>query len=96
MADTRTEWQKRVGVGERSNALIGVSTPIRHRAVTAEEGPNRGRVAGFHTDHSDGRVDATVTPGAVTRIPTAPAEKARWQNEARRLGATIPKHKEIP
>jgi hypothetical protein len=34
--------------------------PVHHRPVTADDGPRRGRVVGKHTEHWDGRQDATA------------------------------------
>lgn len=36
--------------------------PIRRHPVVAEQGPGRGGTAGWHTEHWDGRQDATVMP----------------------------------
>jgi hypothetical protein len=63
----RSEWQERIGVGEPCNAFTTAKGKSpRRRPVTVEEGPHRGTVGGFHTDHPDGRVDATVHPQTVT------------------------------
>lgn len=59
------EFQQRIGVGQACYA-IGRTGSTRKRAVTVEEGPRRGRPAGFHTDHKDGRVDATVFAPSIT------------------------------
>jgi len=64
---TRSAWQAKVGVGERQVKITGrrsVTVP-----VVVEEGPNRGQPGGHHTDHRDGRRDATVTPAALTLKP---------------------------
>jgi hypothetical protein len=39
--------------------------PIRRTPAIADHGPRAGKPAGYHTDHWDGRRDATVHPGAV-------------------------------
>lgn len=59
--DRRSDWQKRIGVGEPQlrDSIVGDSTrmhtePVRHEV--------HGRVAGFQTYHRSGRVDALVTP----------------------------------
>lgn len=57
----RSEWQRRIGVGEPCSAFTtSKGRSPRRRKVITEEGPSRGTVGGFHTDHPDGRVDATV------------------------------------
>ncbi len=61
----RTEWQERIGIGERCVAL-GRTGPKRTRKIVTEEGPARGKVGGYQIDHKDGRVDAVVTPPAVS------------------------------
>ena len=66
MTDELNEFQRRIGVGSVNYAL-GRTGPTRNRAVITEEGPTRGTIGGFHTDHKDGRVDATVCPPTVTK-----------------------------
>jgi hypothetical protein len=63
----RTAWQEKVGVGEPARALLRHGKATRKRDVIIEEGPKRGQVGGFHTDHHDGRVDATVKQPATVR-----------------------------
>ena len=70
MTDTRNDFQRRIGVGERSNAFARKG-PTRRRRVIREEGPNRGTVGGYHTDHKDGRQDAHVYAEAVSLRGTA-------------------------
>lgn len=68
--DTRTDWQRRIGVGEPCTAFTTAKgRSPRRRNVTVEEGPHRGTVGGYHTDHPDGRVDATVNAPTVTITP---------------------------
>jgi hypothetical protein len=60
-----------MGVGRRSaavatNRISQGPDPTRRVPVTADDGPRRGRRAGWHTEHMDGRQDATVTPAMVT------------------------------
>lgn len=70
MADSRSEFARRIGVGEPNRSLLRHGKATRRRPVTVEEGPNRGHVGGFHTDHHDGRVDAQVfAPTVTTTIP---------------------------
>lgn len=71
--DARSDWQKRIGVGEPCRALTSEAarTPTRRRRVIREEGPGAGQVGGFQTDHSDGRLDATVLAPTVTVKPNA-------------------------
>lgn len=61
------EFQERIGVGESSRAFPTKVGTTRKRPVIVEEGPNRGNVGGHHTDHWDGRVDATVKPNVIQR-----------------------------
>ncbi len=56
------EFQRRIGVGEPSRAFSRLAGTTRRRPVVMDDGPARGKVGGFHTDHWDGRVDATVRP----------------------------------
>lgn len=49
----RTEWQERIGVGERQIKPVGGSKTI---AVEHEDGG----IAGYQTYHPDGRVSAKV------------------------------------
>lgn len=71
MTDTRTEWQKRIGVGEVCHALPSTEAraPTRRRKVIREEGPGAGGVGGFQTDHASGRVDAHVLAPCTTLKP---------------------------
>ena len=58
----RSEWQKRMGVGERQVHRRPDASPTQ---TTIVEGEHK-RIAGWHTEHfKDGRVDATVTPDQV-------------------------------
>lgn len=63
--DTRNDFQRRIGVGETVRAFGRLHGTTRQRPVVADDGPSRGSVTGFHTDHWDGRVDATVIPDVV-------------------------------
>jgi len=60
--DSRTEFQKRVGVGERARFALRHRGTSRVRPTLIEEGKRAGQVGGHHTDHWDGRVDATPQP----------------------------------
>jgi len=71
----RTEWQERMGVGERLYNVSRLKGTTRIREVSKDEGPG---VAGYQRDHWDGRVDAKVT-GAVTTVN--PNLKARRVHE---------------
>jgi hypothetical protein len=62
----RNAWQEKVGVGEPARALLRHGKATRRRDVIVEEGPKRGSVGGYHTDHPDGRVDATVMAETAT------------------------------
>ncbi len=44
------DFQRRIGVGSVNYALQRTG-PTRRRNVITEEGPTRGTVGGFHTDH---------------------------------------------
>lgn len=59
------EFQKRIGVGEKSYAFLRHKGTSRTTAVIREEGRTRGQVGGSQTEHWDGRVDATATPEPV-------------------------------
>jgi len=56
---------KVLGLGFQGLRTRYGSDPTRRHDVTVEEGPRRGRVGGFLTEHWDGRQDATVTPATV-------------------------------
>ena len=59
------DFQERIGVGEPSRAFK-THGDTRRRKVLVEEGPRAGQLAGFQTDHSDGRMDATVMPPSIS------------------------------
>jgi hypothetical protein len=63
--DTRSDFQKRIGVGEPSRAFSLQFGTTRTRQVLREEGPNAGSVGGVQVDHWNGRMDATVYPDVV-------------------------------
>lgn len=66
------EFQRRIGVGEPSHAFTTAKgRSPRKRKVIAEEGPRKGQVGGFQTDHPDGRMDAHVfaPPMTATALP---------------------------
>lgn len=73
--ETAEEWKARIGIGRRSTVarLAGGAGTSQTTPVLDQTKP---RVAGFQTEHWDGRVDATVTPETVrlrsaTQIPGA-------------------------
>lgn len=59
------DFQKRIGIGEVSRAFPTKMGTSRNRPVIKEEGPSRGSVGGYHTDHWDGRTDAVVKPDVI-------------------------------
>jgi hypothetical protein len=68
MSDTRSEFARHVGVGEPCHTFTTAKGRApRRRKVVTEEGPNRGNVGGYQTDHPDGRLDAHVYAPTVTR-----------------------------
>ncbi len=71
VVDERSEYQRKIGVGERTNLVLRKKGQTRDRRVIVEEGPRAGQTAGYQTDHWDGRVDATVlAPTQVAKIKT--------------------------
>ena len=56
------EFQRRIGVGEPSRAFSRLAGTPPRRPGGMGRGAARGKVGGFHTDHWDGRTDATVRP----------------------------------
>lgn len=67
MSDNRSEWQRRIGVGEPCTAFTTAKgRSPRRRNVVREEGPGAGEVGGYQTDHPDGRMDAHVFPPTAT------------------------------
>jgi len=73
--DDRSDFQRRLGVGERQRLYGRHVGTTRDRPVIADDGPSRGRSTGFHTDHWDGRVDATVRPETVRVSMRKPKEQ---------------------
>jgi hypothetical protein len=66
---------KALGIGYQGLLSRVGPDPTRRTPVTIEEGPHRGRVGGHHTEHWDGRQDATVTPGAIRVRATTTEER---------------------
>lgn len=60
------DFQQRIGVGT-TNYALGRTGPTRKRTKVVEEGPNRGQVGGFETDHKDGRQDAHILAPCTTK-----------------------------
>lgn len=67
MAETRQAFKERIGVGRPSNVARTVGGPgtARRTPVLRDDSPV---IAGFHTDHWDGRRDATVTNPITTYV----------------------------
>src|SRR5688572_27287975 len=64
--DTRTEFQKKIGVGERQYRFGKHSGTNNVKPVVIEEGSRAGKVGGYQTEHWSGRVDATVLAPSIT------------------------------
>lgn len=47
-------------VGVQTRQIKGGADPVRHKHVIVEDGPRRGTIGGYHTEHWDGRQDATI------------------------------------
>lgn len=75
MTDTRTEWQRRIGIGERNYGIGQRTGPTRIRPVIADHGPLAGQVVGKARDHADGRVDGKATAMTITPNPAIVARK---------------------
>lgn len=58
------EFQEHIGVGRPSLALGRLHGTTRQRDEVRQD---NGKPAGFHTDHWDGRVDATIFPPTITK-----------------------------
>ncbi len=71
----RTDWQARIGVGERCAGYGPRTGPTRIRPVIADDGPLAGRQVGKARDHADGRVDAKATAFTVQVAPNLTARK---------------------
>lgn len=73
MSDTRTDWQRHMGVGERQlrDSVVADTKRTHTYAVTNED---TGRVGGEQIEHRSGRVDAVVRPDTV-RVTVAGASK---------------------
>lgn len=66
--DNRSEWQKRIGVGERQPRDLIVSDGTRTHATVVRSDID-GHKAGTQTEHRSGRVDGKVTRAVVTPNP---------------------------
>lgn len=64
MADPRSPWQSRMGVGERQHRLHTVTQADGTR-VTQVINESTGRVGGRIIEHRSGRVDSVVTPDPI-------------------------------
>lgn len=53
------DFQKHIGVGTTNYGLARTGS-TRVRTVIAEDGPRKGKIAAYQTDHASGRVDARV------------------------------------
>lgn len=56
---------KALGVGVQTLRSRYGPDPVRRMPVVADDGPLRGRPTGYHTQHWDGRQDATIHAPAV-------------------------------
>lgn len=65
MPDTRTAWQRRMGVRERQPQPIHDPAATRVTPVIADDGALRGHEVGKQREHMSGRVDAKVTGGEI-------------------------------
>jgi hypothetical protein len=59
--DKLSEWQRRVGVGERQPRDGQPPQLTRTTSVVADDGLLRGHEVGSRTEHRSGRVDSKVT-----------------------------------
>jgi len=57
--DTKNDFQKKVGVGEKQY-LYGRHVGKKKKTKVLND--DNGKVGGYQTEHWSGRVDATVTP----------------------------------
>ncbi len=64
--DNRSEWQKRMGVGERQ-IRYGVHAGTT-RDIPAPREDGDGRILGKYTEHWDGSMDATVRPDTIRAV----------------------------
>jgi hypothetical protein len=63
--DDRSEFQRRLGVGERQHPYgRRVGTDKRVNVIREDDG----RVGGYHTHHWDGSVSATVRPDPIRKV----------------------------
>ncbi len=74
--DTRSEWQRRIGVGEPNYGIGQRTGPTRIRPVIADTGPLAGRQVGKTREHASGRVDGKATAMTITPNPALVARKA--------------------
>lgn len=73
------DFQRRIGVGLRQHHYGRHVGTTNATPVTADDGPLRGHEVGHHTEHWDGRVDATVTSAVAHINPNLTARKADHQ-----------------
>lgn len=71
MADTRTDWQRHIGVGESQprDEIVADGTRTHATQVTNE---NTGTIGGVVTEHRSGRVDSLVRAQRTQKETTAP------------------------
>lgn len=69
------EFQRRIGVGERSRIGLKHQGGTKTTQVVREEGSTRGSVAGTTTEHWDGRRDSTVLAPTVKIIASRSERK---------------------
>lgn len=67
--DGRSDWQRRLGVGERQHLYGRHAGGTNTSAVIADDGPRRGTAVGTTTEHWSGRVDATATAPVIHHRP---------------------------
>lgn len=70
VTETKDDWKRRMGVGERQVRYGRHAGTSRIEVVRRDD---NGRKAGTQTHHWDGRVDATIVPPTITRNLTTGA-----------------------
>lgn len=70
-----TEWQQRIGVGQRQHHYGRHVGTTNTTPVVSDDGPLQGLQVGEQTEHWSGRVDAKVTAATLSVNPNIRPER---------------------
>lgn len=78
MPDVRSDFQRRIGVGEPQHVYGRHVGRTNTTPVIADDGPRAGRPVGTRTEHWSGRVDAKATSAQISVNPhIVPVERVK-------------------